>query len=283
MLPEGRFPERPRGIAQNPLSRFDRLLLSLLVPAFATQPVKGDADDPAIWVDRAKPTESRILGTDKKGGRLYVFDLQGKVVQTLGGLVRPNSVDVLRGFAPGFDLALVTERDADRLRAYRIDATGRLVDVSGKLDSPAPMGVALYKDAAGVAYAYVSPKQGPERNYIARLSSYAEFGQGGRDPPAPHGRVPGRQGDRVARGGPEGQAPLVLRRRIRQPLRRSGDRCPDLRPHESRLPGRPRGRRDLAERREVVRRHDGAAVERLALPRLRRRPPLPRRVHPWRR
>ena len=144
------------------------LLLTILAPAFATQPVRGDADDPAVWANRLKPAESRILGTDKKGGMLYVFDLRGKVVQTLGGLKRPNNVDVLRDFAPGFDLAMVTERDGDSLRAYRIDAKGKLTDVSGKLESPKPMGIALYRDAAGVAYAYVSPKEGPEQNYIAR-------------------------------------------------------------------------------------------------------------------
>ena len=144
------------------------LLLTLLTPAFATQPVRGDADDPAIWPNRRKPAESRILGTDKKGNMLYVFDLKGRVVQTLGGLKRPNNVDVLRDFAPGFDLAMVTERDGDRLHAYRIDRNGRLTDVSGKLDSPKPMGIALYKGPSGVAYAYVSPKEGPEQNYIAR-------------------------------------------------------------------------------------------------------------------
>lgn len=144
------------------------LPLIALSPAFATQKVAGDADDPAIWVNVARPAASRILGTDKKGGRLYVFDLNGKIVQTLEGLSRPNNVDVLKDFAPGFDLAMVTERDGDRLHAYRIDKTGRLSDVSGSLASPKPMGIALYKDAQGVAWVFVSPKEGDEKGYIGR-------------------------------------------------------------------------------------------------------------------
>ncbi len=144
------------------------LALITLAPAFATQPVTGDADDPAVWVNRLRPADSRILGTDKKGDKLYVFDLDGKVVQTLGGLERPNNVDVLPDFQKGFDLALVTERDGDRLHAYRIDRKGFLTDVSGKLSSPKPMGVALYRDASGTAWAYISPKEGDVKGYIGR-------------------------------------------------------------------------------------------------------------------
>ena len=144
------------------------LALIVLAPAFATQKVAGDADDPAIWVNRARPASSRILGTDKKGGRLYVFDLNGKIVQILGGLTRPNNVDVLPEFVPGFDLAMVTERDGDRLHAYRIDKAGCLTDVSGSLASPKPMGIALYKSPQGKAWAFVSPKEGPEGGYIGR-------------------------------------------------------------------------------------------------------------------
>src|SRR5262245_27923433 len=39
-----------------------------------------DADDPAIWVDRAQPRESLIVGTLKDAG-LVAYDLRGQVVQ----------------------------------------------------------------------------------------------------------------------------------------------------------------------------------------------------------
>src|SRR4051812_16482465 len=45
-----------------------------------TEPVahSGDAaDDPAIWINPADPSQSTIIGTDKKGC-LAVYDLAGK-------------------------------------------------------------------------------------------------------------------------------------------------------------------------------------------------------------
>ena len=43
----------------------------------------GDAaDDPAIWVHPDDPAKSLVIGTDKQLG-LYVFDLEGRAVQTL--------------------------------------------------------------------------------------------------------------------------------------------------------------------------------------------------------
>src|SRR5690606_39134089 len=43
----------------------------------------GDAaDDPAIWVHPDDPEKSLVIGTDKKLG-LYVFDLEGRTLQTV--------------------------------------------------------------------------------------------------------------------------------------------------------------------------------------------------------
>ena len=47
---------------------------------FETQPVpsSGDAaDDPAIWANASDPSQSLIVGTDKKSG-LHLYDMQGK-------------------------------------------------------------------------------------------------------------------------------------------------------------------------------------------------------------
>ena len=151
------------------------LLLADLKPAFATQPVGTDADDPAIWVHPKNPGQSLILGTDKTeapNGGLVVFDLQGKIVQRIGGLDRPNNVDV-EG-----DLAVVTERKTERLRIFRIDAKSRrLTDVSGstrvfaddKGEDAAPMGIGLYRRPKdGSLFAIVTPKAGPVENHLAQ-------------------------------------------------------------------------------------------------------------------
>lgn len=146
----------------------------------ATAPVGADADDPAIWVKRSDPGSSRILGTNKAAapdGALAVFDLEGRMVQRIDGLDRPNNVDVEYGLAtPGgaIDIAVVTERYQRRLRVFRISATGELqefgapeVFVGEPGERGAPMGVALYRRGRdGAVFAVVSRKEGPMRGYL---------------------------------------------------------------------------------------------------------------------
>ncbi|NMO54249.1 phytase [Actinoplanes sp. TBRC 11911] len=94
----------------------------------------ADADDPAIWINQADRSKSRVIGTAKNGG-LRVYDLAGREVQSItppeGG--RFNNVDLMKAF--GRDLAVVTDRGLDQLRIYRIDPNGRLTDVTSA-DAP---------------------------------------------------------------------------------------------------------------------------------------------------
>jgi 3-phytase len=153
-------------------------------PAVVTEAVEGDPDDPAIWVNRADPARSLIVATVKEPaprGALAVFDLSGRIVQTIAGLDRPNNVDVEYGFPLGgasIDIAVLTERYAGRLRAYRLDpAAGRLEEIPapGGLavfegesgERAAPMGIGLYRRPTdGAIFAIVSRKQGPPSGYL---------------------------------------------------------------------------------------------------------------------
>ncbi|GIF26994.1 3-phytase [Actinoplanes tereljensis] len=94
----------------------------------------ADADDPAIWINRADRAKSRVIGTAKNGG-LRVYDLAGREVQSIAPPAdgRFNNVDLVTGFRLGgrtADLAVVTDRGLDQLRIYRIESTGRLTDVT---------------------------------------------------------------------------------------------------------------------------------------------------------
>lgn len=63
-------------------------------------PERGDrADDPAIWVNRADPEASRILGTNKETG-LYVYNLDGETQQFLP-VGRLNNIDLRENLAVG--------------------------------------------------------------------------------------------------------------------------------------------------------------------------------------
>ncbi|MFC7529359.1 phytase [Actinoplanes sp. GCM10030250] len=93
----------------------------------------ADADDPAIWINKADKRRSLVIGTAKNGG-LRVYDLGGREVQSIatpaGG--RFNNVDILSGFKLGrrlVDIAVVTDRGLDKLRVYRIEASG-LTDIT---------------------------------------------------------------------------------------------------------------------------------------------------------
>jgi 3-phytase len=152
-------------------------------PARATDSLPKDADDPAIWINRADPSKSLVLGTMKveaPGGALAVFGLDGKLRQLLKGPDRPNNVDVEYGMTlegTPTDIAVVTEREGRRLRAYAIARDGSgLRDVSaGSLpvlegasgDQGAPMGIGLYRrQKDGAVFAIVSPKAGPKADYL---------------------------------------------------------------------------------------------------------------------
>ncbi len=150
--------------------------------SIATDPVSSDADDPAIWVNRVAPEKSLILGTDKVEtvGGLYVFGLDGKIIQRIENLDRPNNVDVEYDFQLGekkVDLAVLTERKAGRLKIYAIDqSSGKLEDVSGNTQilgeaegsAKEPMGIGLYRREDGATFAIVAPKTGGKTNYMAQ-------------------------------------------------------------------------------------------------------------------
>lgn len=95
-----------------------------------TPPVgmKGDAaDDPAIWV-AANPAESRVIGTQKKGG-YFVYDLNGATVQEVP-LGLPNNVDLAEGFAwtdGAAPILVASDRADNTVPVFRFDAaTGRM-------------------------------------------------------------------------------------------------------------------------------------------------------------
>ena len=152
-------------------------------PLRPTATLPADPDDPAIWVNRADPSRSLILGTVKVAapdGALAVFGLDGELRQLLKGPDRPNNVDVEYGLdldATPTDIAVLTERLGRRLRVYAVGADGRgLRDVSSGTmpilegapgDEGAPMGIGLYRRPRdGAIFAIVSPKAGPRENYL---------------------------------------------------------------------------------------------------------------------
>jgi 3-phytase len=133
----------------------------------------GDADDPAIWVNRDDPAQSLILGTDKEAG-LFVYGIDGSERQFLPD-GRLNNVDVrpfmLNGTSVG--LAGASRRDDGTLVFYVIDATG--VRPAEPFAHPAIpdeipgvkniYGFAMAQDTSGT-YALVNFKSGHVLQYL---------------------------------------------------------------------------------------------------------------------
>jgi len=110
------------------------------VPASVeTKPVPhgGDAaDDPVIWLHPTDPSQSTVIGTDKKGG-LAVYDLAGNLLEYVPD-GRMNNMDLRYDFLlSGQRVALVvatdrTDQKHGRLAIYRVNPTTRgLEEVTG--------------------------------------------------------------------------------------------------------------------------------------------------------
>jgi len=159
--------------------------ISVIQETIATQPVQTDPDDPAIWIHPSQPELSLLIGTDKIAniGGLYVFDLNGTIIQRIPNMDRPNNVDVEYGFqinqTYSIDLVVLTERQQRRLRIFSVNANTRQLDefiggntnvfINSTGDEAAPMGIGLYKQVnGGKIYAIVSRKSGPSRGYVGQ-------------------------------------------------------------------------------------------------------------------
>jgi 3-phytase len=142
-------------------------------PTVETVPVAsaGDAaDDPAIWANPTNPAASLIVGTDKKGG-LYLYDMQGKVLQFLPS-GKMNNVDLREGFRlNGKPIVLVTASDRTNkaIAIYRLDTEARqLVDIADGVQPTAlsdPYGQCMYRSRAGKYYVYVGDPDGLLRQW----------------------------------------------------------------------------------------------------------------------
>ncbi len=146
-----------------------------LKPVVVTDAIRYDTDDPCIWINAKDTALSLVIGTDKDSdGGLYVFNLQGKIVNKVTGLKRPNNVDLAYGLPLGglpVDFVATTERETNKLRLFRVPDMAPIdnggIPVFEDSEEKAPMGIALYTRAADHAiFAIVGRKTGPAEGYL---------------------------------------------------------------------------------------------------------------------
>lgn len=150
-------------------------------PNVITEPTPNDTDDPAIWAHPTDASKSLIIGTDKEvGGGLYVYDLDGKIVNKFIDMKRPNNVDIAYGLninGVKTDIAVTTERKANMIRVFSlpdlkpIDNGGIPIfeGETGKEERDG-MGLALYTrpidSLTTEIHAVVGRKTGPSGSYL---------------------------------------------------------------------------------------------------------------------
>jgi 3-phytase len=146
-----------------------------LKPLTVTQQTAHDTDDPAIWINPTDASKSIIIGTDKDtDGRLYAFDLQGKIIKKSIPLQRPNNVDIAYGLMVNgkkIDVAVTTERETNSIRVFSLPDlepidNGGIAVFEGE-EMRGPMGIALYtRPSDHKIFAVVGRKNGPSGSYL---------------------------------------------------------------------------------------------------------------------
>lgn len=142
-------------------------------PTVITEQVGYDTDDPAIWINPQDTSKSIIIGTDKdSNGGLYAFDLNGKIINKVPGLKRPNNVDLEYGFplnGNAVDFAAVTERETNSVKIYSLPdlkEIGSFTVFDGETER-SPMGISIYKNPkTKETFAVVGRKSGPSDGYL---------------------------------------------------------------------------------------------------------------------
>lgn len=89
-----------------------------------------DQDDMAIWVHPTDPARSTIIASDKKASKVFVYDLNGKTLQSLPGS-KPGNIDVRYGFRLGdrsLDIVALNQRVDTKILVYRVDPNTRLLE-----------------------------------------------------------------------------------------------------------------------------------------------------------
>ncbi len=123
----------------------------------AVKTLDDAADDPAIWVNTAKPSDSRILGTDKKSG-VAVYSLSGELKQFLD-IGYPNNIDLRQNVTVGNwqgDLVIASNRQADTVTVMSMSPDGltRLGDFPSLMPEPYGACLGLIDDTAVVFITY---------------------------------------------------------------------------------------------------------------------------------
>ncbi len=108
-----------------------------------------DQDDMCVWVHRSRPDQSVIITADKAAGLVFVYDLNGDVLQTIE-VPEPGNIDLrddVRLNGETCSLVVCNQRDHGlRLRVFKVDPSTRTLHAvdDGRIATQANYGGCLY-------------------------------------------------------------------------------------------------------------------------------------------
>lgn len=111
-----------------------------------------DQDDMCVWVDPSQPERSTVIASDKTAGAIFVYDLQGQLLQQIA-VNKPGNIDVRQGVKLGervLDLVVVNQRGGGfKLRVFGVDRQTRRLEPldNGDLVTGPNYGGCLYHSA----------------------------------------------------------------------------------------------------------------------------------------
>ncbi len=94
-------------------------------------PATQDQDDGCVWLHPHEPGQSTVIASDKSAGRVFVFDLDGRLLQEIT-VTKPGNIDIrhqIRFGGETVDLVVVNQRaDGFKLVVFRVDPQSRKLE-----------------------------------------------------------------------------------------------------------------------------------------------------------
>ena len=133
-------------------------------------PDSEDQDDMCIWVHPSDAALSTVICSDKKAGRIFVYDLAGKLIQSIAAR-KPGNIDVRYRFPLGgqsVDIVAFNQRSDPRIVVYKLDSRTRQLERAdnGAIRTCKNYGGTLYRSPkTGRFHFVVTSEQGEIEQY----------------------------------------------------------------------------------------------------------------------
>ena len=129
-----------------------------------------DQDDMCIWVHPTDKSLSTIIASDKGYNRIFVYSLNGSLIQNLTVPGMPGNIDIRYNFSLNGELVDIVgynDRGSSTLRFYKVDKSTRLLSYIGSFSSGSNYGFCLYRSpSSGEYYAFSSNSSSDIRQYL---------------------------------------------------------------------------------------------------------------------